>query len=160
MAHIYVPSISGLRLSLVSKAPVEVEIPLGVTIPEAGEYTIALPSPQAYSEFEAVWLIDHQTGTITNLLEQNYVLNAAVTGDINNRLTLKFGKAKTEDWKLNTGILDVIKVTARNGRVHLRGIGEDEQIRIYNTRGVVVFSGPASQSVNTYLPDGVYIIKR
>lgn len=54
LAHIYVPSISGLRLSLVSKAPVEVEIPLGVTIPEAGEYTIALPSPQAYSEFEAV----------------------------------------------------------------------------------------------------------
>lgn len=160
LAHIYVPSISGVRLSLVSKAPVEVEIPLGVTIPEAGEYTIALPSPQAYSEFEAVWLIDHQTGTSTNLLEQDYVLNAAVTGDINNRLTLKFGKAKPEDWKLNTGILDVIKVTARNGRVPLSGIGENEQIRIYNTSGVVVFSGPASQSVNTHLSDGVYIIKR
>jgi hypothetical protein len=54
----------------------------------------------------------------------------------------------------------VQKVVSRNGRIPLRGFEKDDHIRIYNPSGALIFTGPASDSVNIYLPNGVYIIRK
>ena len=157
LAHIYVPSTTGLKLSLVSKAPIEVEIPLGVTIPEAGEYTIALPSPQAYGNFEAVWLIDHQTGTQTNLLEQSYVLNATGVGDVTARFSLKFGGKKPG--AVNLPSPTTIKLKALRGRLPLSNLSPEKVVHVHNVNGQLIFNGLVSELKEINLPDGVYIVR-
>lgn len=157
LAHIYVPSTTGQRLSLVSKAPVEVEIPLGVTIPEAGEYIIALPSPQAYSDFDAVWLIDHQTGTQTNLLEHSYVLNATGVGDVTARFSLKFGGKKPG--AVNLPSPTTIKLKALRGRLPLSNLSPEKVVHVHNVNGQLIFNGLVSELKEINLPDGVYIVR-
>ena len=158
VAQIYVENNVGTRMSLVSAAPVETEISLGVTVPEAGDYTINLPQPEAYADYEAVWVIDKVTGASANLLSEDFVLTAHESGDINNRLKLKFGGLRPE---INSPVVkmpDVIKVTARNGRLPMRGIADETEIRIYNASGALVYQGPAAGCHSQYLPDGIYFI--
>lgn len=160
VAQIYVENNVGTRMSLVSAAPVETEISLGVTVPEAGDYTINLPQPEAYADYEAVWVIDKVTGASANLLSEDFVLMAHESGDISNRLKLKFGGLRPE---INSPVVkmpDVIKVTARNGRLPLKGIADGEDIRVRNASGALIYKGPASGCNSTYLPDGIYIISR
>jgi len=160
VAQIYVENNVGTRMSLVSAAPVETEISLGVTVPEAGDYTINLPQPEAYADYEAVWVIDKVTGASANLLSEDFVLMAHESGDISNRLKLKFGGLRPE---INSPVVkmpDVIKVTARNSRLPLKGIADGEDIRVRNASGALIYKGPASGCNSTYLPDGIYIISR
>lgn len=158
LAHIYVPTAANTKLSLVSKAPVDVEIPLGITIPENGDYTISLPEPQAYSDYEAVWLIDHQAGTSTNLLEQNYVLSNVAVGDVTTRLTLKFGGVKPG---ANVAVMEsqTLKLLARNGKLPLGVLPSGTKVRILNTNGMTFFHGDATDLNNITFPNGVYIVK-
>ena len=156
LAHIYVPSTSGLKLSLVSKAPTEVEIPLGVTIPKAGDYTIALPSPEAYSDYEAVWLIDHHTGSCTNLLDGSYVLRTAATGDNTTRLAIKFGGKKSGS---TFNMPSAMKLRASHGKLPLGGLPSEISIRVHSVNGTVVFNGTVGEFNDHYLTDGVYIVK-
>ena len=158
LAHIYVPSTTGVKMSLVSKAPVEVEIPLGIIIPEAGDYTIALPKREAYAAYQGVWLTDHQTGTVTNLLDKNYTFTTNQCGDVNNRLTIKIG-GKLPDGT-NVHMPSVLKLVAKRGRLPLNRFGDDDYISIYSPSGSVVYSGTVRESRSFLLPDGVYVVKR
>ena len=51
-------------------------MPLGVSIPEDGAYTIAIPDNADTSDYEAVVLKDMTTGTESNLLDGAYMFNA------------------------------------------------------------------------------------
>lgn len=159
IAQIYVENAVGTRLSLVSAAPVETEISLGVKAPEAGDYVISLPEPEAYSDYEAVWVIDDMTGASANLLAENFILSVHQAGDFTNRLKLKFGGMRPEA-QSEAALRGVIKVAARHGRLPMPTIADHEMIRIYNPTGALIFTGPASDSHNLWLPDGVYIIQR
>lgn len=162
LAHIYVPSTSGMKLSLVSQAPVEAEIPIGITIPEAGAYTISLPCPQTYSDYEAVWLIDHQAGTVTNLLQDSYVLHSAVTGDIDTRLTLSFGGQSPPAPNTVPGDFPAgttIKLRALGGHLPLSGLQPELSVHVYTANGRRVFSGTVAALSRHTFADGVYIIR-
>ncbi|MBR4730422.1 MAG: hypothetical protein IK075_09235, partial [Prevotella sp.] len=158
LAQIYVENTVGTRMSLVSAAPVETEISLGVTVPEAGDYAISLPQPEAYADYEAVWVIDKMTGASANLLNEDFVLSVNEGGDISNRLKLKFGGLRPE---INSPVVqmpDVIKVAARYGRLPMRGIADETEIRVRNASGALVYQGSAAGCHSQYLPDGVYFI--
>lgn len=47
-------------------------IPVVVRIPENGEYTYSLRTTSVVNELEGIYLIDYQTNTVTNLIENNY----------------------------------------------------------------------------------------
>lgn len=47
-------------------------IPVTVRIPESGEYTYSLRTTSVVNELEGIYLIDYQTNTVTNLIENNY----------------------------------------------------------------------------------------
>ena len=155
LAQIFVENSVGTRMSLVSAAPVGQEMCLGISVPEAGDYVISLPDPEAYSDYDAVWVTDTETGQSVNLLSDGYVLSASEAGDITGRLKLKFGGLSAND-----AMPSVMKVAARDGRLHLRGIAQGEQIRVYSVNGVLVYSGVCGDVNNLHLQDGVYIIKR
>ena len=160
VAQIYVQNAVGTRLSLVSAAPVDTDIDLGVKVPEAGNYVINLPEPEAYSDYAEVWLIDDQTGQKVNLKESNYVLTVSEAGDFSHRLKLRFGGLQNEQMLVEKVASPILKVAARNGRIPLRGISASDQIDVYNAGGALMYSGPASDIGQKYLPDGVYIIRR
>ena len=86
--------------------------------------------------------------------------NQRLTGDFSHRLILRFGGLQEEKPMVEKIAPSVLKVTARNGRIPLRGIGSDEQIKVYNAGGAIMYSGPASDIGQKHLPDGVYIIRR
>jgi hypothetical protein len=47
-------------------------IPVVARIPESGEYTYSLRTTSVVNELEGIYLIDYQTNSITNLIENNY----------------------------------------------------------------------------------------
>lgn len=159
LPQLYVTTAQGTRLALASKAPVGIEIPLGVHLPDAGRYVIALPSAEAYADQEAVWLIDHEAGTATNLLTSDYTFLAGEGGDIATRMALMFGSEPSMPSAASTAHRGIVKVAARYGRLPLQRLGfTTGSINIYSPDGTLVYSGEASQ-FNGHLPDGVYIVK-
>lgn len=154
-AQIFIESNEGVRMSLVSEAPVEQEMNLGISAPEAGDYTISLPNPEAYSDYDAVWITDTESGNSVNLLNESFVITASQAGDITGRLKLKFGGQKPSD----DAVPSVMKVATRYGHLNLKGISKSGTIRVYNVNGVLVYSGSYADINNLHLPDGVYIIK-
>ena len=160
VAQIYVQNAVGTRLSLVSAAPVETDIDLGVKAPEAGNYVISLPEPEAYNAYAEVWLIDKQTGQKVNLKEGSYVLTVSEAGDFSNRLKLRFGGLQEEQMMVEKVASPIIKVAARNGRIPLRGFSSSDQINVYTAGGALMYSGPVSDIGQKHLPDGVYVIRR
>ncbi len=160
VAQIYVQNAVGTRLSLVSAAPVETDIDLGVKVPGAGNYVISLPEPEAYGDYAEVWLIDQQTGQKVNLKEGSYVLTVSEAGDFSNRLKLRFGGLQEEQMMVEKVASPIIKVAARNGRIPLRGFSSSDQINVYTAGGALMYSGPVSDIGQKHLPDGVYVIRR
>ncbi len=166
-AQIYVYGDAGVRMSLASEAPVDADIPLGVVIPEAGSWLISLPSAEAYSDCSAVWVIDRLTGTSTNLLRDNFILNTNRTGDIPDRLFLRFNGSPIEDHAAGQTPPRVLKVIVRNGHCPLKPetwnlkpeTCTDTLIEVYNAGGLPVCKGTVSDVLRLRLPDGVYIIK-
>ena len=155
--QLYVVNGDGTPLSLVSAAPVETEIPLGIRAGHEGRITIALPSPDVYADYDNVWLTDHEAGISTDLRQGDYVMDICEAGIINNRLTLKFGGmpelARTEGPAIE-------KLAARGGRLPLRRYAADDLIRIHTASGALVYRGRYGNFSNSGLADGIYIIER
>ena len=63
----------------------ELPIPVGVIIPEAGDYTFAIK--QDVSELEHLWLIDYAMSQQTDLLEEDYTFSGTV-GEYNERFAI------------------------------------------------------------------------
>ena len=159
LPQLYVTTAQGTRLALASQAPVGIVIPLGVHLPDAGRYVIALPSAEAYADQEAVWLIDHEAGTATNLLTSDYTFLAGEGGDIATRMALMFGSEPSPLTSHPSSHRGIVKVAARYGRLPLQRLGfTTGSINIYSPDGTLVYSGEVSQ-FNGHLPDGVYIVK-
>ena len=157
--QLYVANDEGTRLSLASQAPVGTEIPLGVRLPAAGRYVIALPAAEAYADQEAVWLIDHEAGTATNLLTDDYTLTAVEGGDIVTRLALLFG-SEPQLSTFNRSPQSIMKVAARHGRLPLQRLGITSGIiSVYSPDGTLVYSGEAAALNSHHLPDGVYVVR-
>jgi hypothetical protein len=47
-------------------------IPVGYTVPVAGEYTFQLDEKMVLDNIEHIYLVDHETSAITDLLEESY----------------------------------------------------------------------------------------
>lgn len=135
-AQIYATS-GEARYSLLSAVNRDGEMPLGVSIPEEGAYTIAIPDNADTSDYEAVMLKDMTTGTETNLLDGAYMFNAG-KGEENNRFTLSFHRLSVN----GSGIS-----VSRDGenRVKVKGLQEDDILNIYSSEGFMTNSTVATK---------------
>lgn len=135
-AQIYATS-GEARYSLLSAVNRDGEMLLGVSIPENGAYTIAIPDNADTADYEAVVLKDMTTGTESNLLDGAYMFNAG-KGEDNNRFTLSFHRLPVN----GSGIS-----VSRYGenRVKVEGLQEDDILNIYSSEGFMTNSTVATK---------------
>ena len=128
---------NGGRYSLLSAVSIEAEQNIGVSLPETGEYTISIPEDCDANEYETVWLKDKETGKAVDLKDGSYQFYAAQAGEMNNRFNISFNRKET-DMKSDITIIP-------NGNYHIliKGLKQNDIIRIYGTSGVLALQKQA-----------------
>lgn len=128
---------NGGRYSLLSAVSIEAEQSIGVSLPETGEYSISIPEDCDASEYETVWLKDKETGKTVDLKDGSYPFYAAQTGEMNNRFNISFNRKET-DMKS-----DITIVPSGNYHIQIKGLKQNDIIRIYGTSGVLALQKQA-----------------
>lgn len=135
-AQIYA-SRNGGRYSLLSAISIDAEQSIGVSLPETGEYNISIPEDCDASEYETVWLKDKETGKAVDLKEGSYPFYAAQAGEINNRFNISFNRKETD---MNS---DITIISNGNYQIQIKGLKQNDLIRIYGTSGVLALQKQA-----------------
>lgn len=135
-AQIYASRNSG-RYSLLSAISIDAEQSIGVSLPETGEYTISIPEDCDASEYETVWLKDKETGKAVDLKEGSYPFYAAQAGEMNNRFNISFNRKETD---MNS---DITIIPSGNYHILIKGLKQNDLIRIYGTSGVLALQKQA-----------------
>lgn len=135
-AQIYA-SRNGGRYSLLSAISIDAEQSIGVSLPETGEYIISIPEDCDASEYETVWLKDKETGKAVDLKEGSYLFNATQTGEMNNRFNICFNRKETD---MNS---DITIIPSGNYHILIKGLKQNDLIRIYGTSGVLALQKQA-----------------
>lgn len=128
---------NGGRYSLLSAVSIDAEQTIGVSLPETGEYSISIPEECDASQYETVWLKDKETGKAVDLKDGSYPFYAAQTGEMNNRFTICFNRKET-DMKS-----DITIVPSGNYHIQIKGLKQNDIIRIYGTSGVLTLQKQA-----------------
>ena len=129
------------RYSLLSAVNVEGKVAVGVSVPEAGMYTIAVPESCVADGYETVVLEDNVTHKTVNLLEGGYDFTAAAPGDIEGRFTVSFNRMVGD--KLNDGIR---AYSVQPGVIRVEGVAEGDRISVYSVDGVMAAQRVAASS--------------
>ena len=128
---------NGGRYSLLSAVSIEAEQSIGVSLPETGEYSISIPEDCDASEYETVWLKDKETGKAVDLKDGSYPFYAAQTGEMNNRFNISFNRKETD---MKT---DITIIPSGNYHILIKGLKQNDIIRIYGTSGVLALQKQA-----------------
>ena len=128
---------NGGRYSLLSAVSIDAEQTIGVSLPETGEYSISIPEDCDVSEYETVWLKDKETGKAVDLKDGSYPFYAAQAGEMNNRFNISFNRKET-DMKS-----DITIVPSGNYHIQIKGLKQNDIIRIYGTSGVLALQKQA-----------------
>lgn len=128
---------NGGRYSLLSAVSIEAEQSIGVSLPETGEYSISIPEDCDASEYETVWLKDKETGKAVDLKNGSYPFYAAQTGEMNNRFNISFNRKETD---MKT---DITITPSGNHHILIKGLKQNDIIRIYGTSGVLALQKQA-----------------
>ena len=148
------------EISLLGAAPTEVDIPLGLSIPQNGqtenEYTFALPQKEAFADYAYVWLIDYRKNKYTNLLDETYTAEIE-PGENNKRFALRIGGFPKTD---KNGPRQYVVFT-HEGSLFVRGLVAGDRITVYSPSGQLVHQAISSgyeYSTPLILQNG-YIVK-
>ena len=119
------------RYSLLSAVNIEGETSVGVTVPEAGMYTIAVPDGCNTEGYETVILEDAATGRTVDLLEGGYDFTATTPGDITGRFSVSFNRMVSD------GLDGGIRVySVRQGIIRVEGVAEGDRITVFSVDGM------------------------
>lgn len=129
------------RYSLLSAVNIEGETAVGVTVPEAGMYTIAVPENCVADGYETVVLEDNVTHKTVDLLEGGYDFTAAAPGDIEGRFTVSFNRM------VDDGRNDGIRAySVQPGVIRVEGVAEGDRITVYSADGMAAAQRVAASS--------------
>lgn len=131
---------SGARYSLLSAVNIDGEVAVGVTVPEPGMYTIAVPDDCMAEDYETVVLDDAVTGRTVDLLEGGYDFTTVEEGDIVGRFKISFNrKAAAGD--------DIRAYFTADDMIRVEGVEPGDNISVYSVDGMRVASVTASSNV-------------
>jgi len=131
---------SGGRYSLLSAVNIDGEVAVGVTVPEPGMYTIAVPDDCMAEDYETVVLDDAVTGRSVDLLEGGYDFTTVEEGDIIGRFNISFNrKAAAGD--------DIRAYFTADDMIRVEGVEPGDNISVYSVDGMRVASVTASSNV-------------
>ena len=131
---------SGARYSLLSAVSIDGKVAVGVTVPEPGMYTIAVPDDCMAEDYETVVLDDAVTGRSVDLLEGGYDFTTVEEGDIIGRFNISFNrKAAAGD--------DIRAYFTADDMIRVEGVEPGDNISVYSVDGMRVASVTASSNV-------------
>ena len=131
---------SGARYSLLSAVSIDGKVAVGVTVPEPGMYTIAVPDDCMAEDYETVVLEDAVTGRTVDLLEGGYDFTTVEEGDIIGRFNISFNrKAAAGD--------DIRAYFTADDMIRVEGVEPGDNISVYSVDGMRVASVTASSNV-------------
>lgn len=140
VAQIYAVQ-GGGRYSLLLAVNVEGKVAVGVSVPEAGMYTIAVPDDCLAEGYETVVLEDNVAHKTVDLLEGGYDFTTAVPGDIEGRFAVSFNRM------VDDGRNDGIRAySAQPGMVRVEGVEAGDRISVYSADGIMVAQRVAASS--------------
>ena len=151
------------RISLLGAAPTEVDIPLGVCVPndpnnaDMPSITFSLPEPEAFEGYEYVWLVDYSLNRYTNLLSADYETSIE-SGENNHRFAIRIGGFPKTDQSGNREYV----VYSFDGTLYVRGLIAGDIIRIYSAGGQLILNTVATaEEFTTTLPQtgGIYAVQ-
>lgn len=154
VAQIYMAR-NGGRYSMLSALDINGAVSLGLTIPEAAAYTIAIDEEAWMDEYETVVLEDKTTGQMVDLLEGAYQFQATEAGTVEDRFSIRFNR-------IVDGLGDNVKAYSPSaGMIRVEGAAAGSLIRIYDLNGRCIRVGETSvvnYDVNVG-PKGIYLVE-
>ena len=127
------------RYSLLSAVSREGSVAVGLTLPEAGTYTIGLPEDCAAEGYEAVTLTDAATGRTVDLLAGGYDFSVAGGGDVAGRFTVSFRRMAADR------AADGISIWSPSpSTVAVSGLEAGDEVRVFTASGVLAAQAEAA----------------
>ncbi len=143
--QMYAVLAGGGHYSLLSAVDEAGTVKLGVTLPEDGAYTIAVPEDCDASKYEVVLLKDAESGRAVNLLDQSYEFSAT-RGTTDNRFTISFHGIA--DQKAS----EVQIYLTQDRAVAVSGTEHGDIINVLGTAGYEIASETVAVSGTSILP--------
>lgn len=154
VAQIYMAR-NGGRYSMLSALDINGAVSLGLTIPQAAAYTIAIDEEAWMDEYETVVLEDKATGQMVDLLEGAYQFQAPEAGTVEDRFSIRFNR-------IVDGLGDNVKAYSPSaGMIRVEGAAAGSLVRIYDLNGRCIRVGETSvvnYDVNVG-PKGIYLVE-
>lgn len=151
VAQIYATQ-GGGRYSLLSAVNVEGRVGVGVTLPEAGMYTIAVPDDCLADGYESVILEDAANGRSVDLLEGGYDFTSTTAGDIEGRFSISFNRM------IDDARGDGIRAwSPSRGAIRVEGVEPGDRISIYSVDGIRTTARIAASSTEDFSTDIVAV---
>ncbi len=154
VAQIYMAR-NGGRYSMLSALDINGAVSLGLTIPEAAAYTIAIDEEAWMDEYETVVLEDKATGQKVDLLEGAYQFQAPEAGTVEDRFSIRFNR-------IVDGLGDNVKAYSPSaGMIRVEGAAAGSLVRIYDLNGRCIRVGetPAGNYDVNVGPKGIYLVE-
>ncbi|WP_302817252.1 right-handed parallel beta-helix repeat-containing protein [Paraprevotella clara] len=143
----------GGRYSLLSAIDREGTIGVGVSLPEAGMYSIGIPEGCEAEDYEYVMLKDAATGKVADLKEGAYSFRTAEAGVAEGRFTLSFKRMDADQ-------RHAIYVKSGMGKATVFGVNDGDVVTVVTVDGKVVAVEEAVGSEVTFaLAKGAYLFK-
>lgn len=143
----------GGRYSLLSAIDREGTIGVGVSLPEAGMYSIGIPEDCEAEDYEYVMLKDAATGKAADLKEGAYSFRTAEAGVAEGRFTLSFKRMDADQ-------RHAIYVKSGMGKATVFGVNNGDVVTVVTVDGKVVAVEEAVGSEVTFaLAKGAYLFK-
>lgn len=143
----------GGRYSLLSAIDREGTIGVGVSLPEAGMYSIGIPEDCEAGDYEYVILKDAATGKAVDLKEGAYSFRTAEAGVAEGRFTLSF-KRMDADQRHD------IYVKSGMGKATVFGVADGDAVTVVTVDGKIVATEEATgNEVAFVLARGAYLFK-
>ena len=143
----------GGRYSLLSAIDREGTIGVGVSLPEAGMYSIGIPEDCEAEDYEYVMLKDAATGKAADLKEGAYSFRTAEAGVAEERFTLSFKRMDADQ-------RHAIYVKSGMGKATVFGVNDGDVVTVVTVDGKVVAVEEAVGSEVTFaLAKGAYLFK-
>ena len=131
---------NGGRYSLLSAVNIAGSLNIGISVPEAGEYSLSIPEDCDNSKYETIWLKDAQTGKGVDLKEGSYTFQANAAGEISGRFSISFNRMEADN------LSELSIYSTGRGNILLKGLQVDDRIKVYSASGIEVASELVSSS--------------
>lgn len=143
----------GGRYSLLSAIDREGTIGVGVSLPEAGMYSIGIPEDCEAEDYEYVMLKDAATGKAADLKEGAYSFRTAEAGVAEGRFTLSFKRMDADQ-------RHAIYVKSGMGKATVFGVNDGDVVTVVTVDGkAVAVEEAVGREVAFALAKGAYLFK-